>query len=152
MSSRTRSRRRAGIAAALALGLGSLAVAGCADDGGGDVAAGKQQFANLCTSCHTLADSGKPPSEIGPNLDDAFRASRQAGMDEEQFSGLVKRWIELAQPPMPRDMVTGQDAEDVAAYVASVAGTSPESAVRRAPPPTPEVPPDDRQELYPPGP
>jgi mono/diheme cytochrome c family protein len=152
MSARIGSRRRAGIAAALALGLGSLALAGCGGDTTADVAAGKQTFSNLCTSCHTLADSGKPPATIGPNLDDAFRAARQVGMSDEQFSGLVKAWVGMAQPPMPRDLVTGQDLDNVAAYVASVAGTSPESAVRPAPPPTPEVPVDNRQQLDPAGP
>jgi mono/diheme cytochrome c family protein len=152
MSARIGSRRRARIAAALALGLGSLALAGCGGDTTADVAAGKQTFSNLCTSCHTLADSGKPPATIGPNLDDAFRAARQVGMSDEQFSGLVKAWVGMAQPPMPRDLVTGQDLDNVAAYVASVAGTSPESAVRPAPPPTPEVPVDNRQQLDPAGP
>ena len=153
MSARIGSRRRAGIAAALALGLGSLALAGCG--GGGttaDIAAGKQTFSNLCASCHTLADSGKPPATIGPNLDDAFRAARQVGMSDEQFSGLVKVWIDLAQPPMPRKLATGQDLENVAAYVASVAGTDAESPPRPAPEPTPQVPPNDRQELDPAGP
>ena len=152
MSARIRPRRRAGIAAALALGLGSLALAGCGGDSTADIAAGKETFANLCASCHTLADSGKPPSNIGPNLDDAFRASRQVGMSDEQFSGLVKVWIDLAQPPMPRKLATGQDLENVAAYVASVAGTNAESPPRPAPEPTPQVPPNDRQELDPAGP
>ena len=34
-----------------------------------------------------------------------------------------------AQKPMPRDLVKGQDAANVAAYIASVAGTTPESAI-----------------------
>jgi mono/diheme cytochrome c family protein len=152
MSARIRPRRRAGIAV-LALGLGSLVLAGCR---GGtttpDIAAGKQAFSNLCASCHTLADSGKPPSSIGPNLDDAFRASRQVGMSDQQFAGLVKVWVDIAQPPMPRKLVSGQDLENVAAYVASVAGTDPESAVRPALEPTPQVPPNDRQQLDPAGP
>ena len=153
MSALIRSRRRAGIAAALALGLGALGLAGCGGESATpDIAAGKVTFSNLCTSCHTLADSGKPPANIGPNLDDAFRASRQVGMSDEQFSGLVKEWVNLAQPPMPRKLVEGQDLENVAAYVASVAGTNAESPPRPAPPPTPAVPPNDRQELDPPGP
>jgi hypothetical protein len=35
---------------------------------------------------------------------------------------------------MPRDIYEGKEAEDVAAYVASVAGTTPESEVRKAEP------------------
>jgi mono/diheme cytochrome c family protein len=153
MSGLIRSRRRAGIAAALALGLGSVALTGCGGESTTpDIAAGKVTFSNLCASCHTLADSGKPPANIGPNLDDAFRAARQVGMPDDQFSGLVKRWIAIAQPPMPRKLATGQDLENVAAYVASVAGTNAESPPRAAPPPTPQVPANDRQTLDPAGP
>ena len=83
---------------------------------------------------------------IGPNLDDSFRASRQAGLDESQFQGTIERWIRMAQKPMPRDLVTGQDAVNVAAYIASVAGTSPESGVFPAQT-APEVPQPSRQEL-----
>jgi mono/diheme cytochrome c family protein len=133
-------------AAALALAIGALAAAGCGDDGeSADVDAGKQTFVTSCASCHTLEAAGTPPSTIGPNLDDSFRAARQAGMEEDQFEGVVKRWIETAQPPMPRDLVTGQDKANVAAYIAQVAGTQPESAVEKAPPPTPAVPDPPRQ-------
>lgn len=149
----TRTIRRARRAAvALALGGGLLIAAGCGTDSlSGDAEAGKTQFANLCSSCHVLADAGKPPTNIGPNLDDAFRASRQAGMDEEQFAGVVLRWIDEAQLPMPRDLVTGQDAKDVAAYIASVAGTSPDSAVIKAEE-APEIPDPPRQDQAPAGP
>lgn len=133
--------------AVLAVGAAGLALAGC---GSGaipetDVEAGKTLFAGACGGCHTLADAGTE-SQVGPNLDDSFRAARQAGMDEAQFHGVVRRWIRIAQPPMPRDIVTGQDAENVSAYVASVAGTSPDSTVRRAQPPPPEAPDPPRQE------
>jgi len=135
MSSRTRT-AAVRVAALLALGLGGLAVAGCGGNQGAsaDVAAGKTTFSNLCSSCHTLADSGKPPATVGPNLDDAFRASRQVGISEDQFAGVVRRWISIAQMPMPRNLVKGKDADNVAAYVASVAGRSPDSAVIAAPP------------------
>ena len=151
---RLRRARRAAVA--LAVGGGLIVAAGCGSGSGvtGDVENGKTQFANLCASCHTLAASGKPPTNIGPNLDDSFRASRQAGMDDSQFQGVVRRWITEAQKPMPRDLVTGQDAEDVAAYVASVAATgdaADESAIFKAET-TPEVPEPPRQELAPAGP
>ena len=143
------------LAAALAIGGGLVLAAGCGSTGvTGDVDNGKTQFANLCASCHTLAASGKPPSNIGPNLDDSFRASRQAGIDDAQFQGVVQRWITEAQKPMPRDLVVGQDAQDVAAYIASVAATgeaADESVIFKAET-TPEVPNPSRQELAPPGP
>ncbi len=36
---------------------------------------------------------------------------------------VVRDQIELAVPPMPKNLVTGSDADSVAAYVAQVAGT-----------------------------
>lgn len=149
-------RRARRLAAALAIGGGLVVAAGCGSGSGvtGDLDNGKTQFANLCASCHTLAASGKPPSTVGPNLDDSFRASRQAGIDDSQFQGVVRRWITEAQKPMPRDLVTDADAQDVAAYVASVAATgeaADESVIFKATT-TPEVPDPPRQELAPPGP
>jgi mono/diheme cytochrome c family protein len=138
--------RHGRVAAALALAAGALALAGCGGSEG-DPEAGKQTFVNLCSSCHTLQAAGTPPSAIGPDLDDSFRAARQVGMHEDQFAGVVERWIEIAQLPMPRNLVTGQDKADVAAYIASVAGTQPDSTVRPAPPPTPEVPNPPRQQI-----
>ena len=124
-------------------GLGAVAIVGAAfvaagcgaanvDTDNADVEAGKQLFVQSCGACHTLQDAGTQ-STIGPNLDDAFRASRQAGFKESQFAGVTKKWIEIAQDPMPRDLVTGQDADDVSAYVARVAGTDESSALREAP-------------------
>ena len=102
-----------------------------------DVAAGKTKFVGACGGCHTLADAGTK-GVVGPNLDDAFRESRQNGFKETEFYGVVKRWIQVApQAPrpgsypqaMPQNLVVGQDAENVAAYVAKVAGTNNDSNV-----------------------
>ena len=107
-----------------------------------DLANGKTQFTQKCGGCHTLQDAGTKGLQ-GPNLDDAFRGSREQGFKESEFYGLVHRWIDLApQPPapggnpvvMPRNLVSGTDQQDVAAYVARVAGTSPESVVRKLDP------------------
>lgn len=140
-------RQSARLAAAVALGAAALALAGCGGDdfADADLAAGEQVFAQSCAACHTLDAAGTPPSQIGPNLDDSFRAARQVGMAEAQFAGVVQRWIKIAQKPMPRDIVVGEDARNVAAYIASVAGMDDQSAIRPAPE-TPEVPADDRQE------
>ena len=141
-------RRNAGrLAAVIALGLGSVGLTAC---GGSsepvDLAAGKQVFAASCASCHTLAEAGTPPAVIGPNLDDSWRASREAGLEDSQFAGTIERWIRIAQKPMPRNLVEGQDAKNVAAYIASVAGTSPESDVFPGQT-TPAVPDPPRQEI-----
>lgn len=135
------------VAVAIVLGAGVLALAGCGGDdfADADLDAGKQTFAAACSSCHTLNDAGTPPSQIGPNLDDSFRASREVGMSDEQFAGVVQRWIRIAQKPMPRDLVVGEDARNVSAYIASVAGMGGESTVRPANP-TPEIPRESRQD------
>lgn len=152
MNTRPRSRGVRGLAA-LGLGVAVLWAAGCGGDSAEpDLEAGKTAFAS-CAGCHTLADAGSTGSDAsvnpaaGPDLDDAFRASRKAGIDEDQFKGVVLRWIRIAQPPMPRDIVTGQDAENVAAYIASVAGRDDVSAPRPAGEETPESPVPDRQLL-----
>lgn len=116
---------------------GALALSACGDDGdsgtegvnpSADLEAGKTQFTAVCGGCHQLADAGSK-GLIGPNLDDAFRGARWSGFPESQFEGVTLRWIEIANQPMPRDLVTGQDAINVAAYVASVAGEDETSAV-----------------------
>jgi mono/diheme cytochrome c family protein len=135
------------LAAVLVVGAAAVGLTACGGSGGenADLAAGKTTFVSLCSSCHTLADSGAPPSYIGPNLDDAWRASRQAGIEDSQYVGTIERWIRIAQLPMPRNLVKGQDAKNVAGYIASVAGKSPESAVYPATS-TPEAPNPPRQE------
>jgi cbb3-type cytochrome c oxidase subunit III len=112
--------------------------AGCGTGGlskTGDVNAGKDLFlkgANgkaSCASCHTLKAAGAN-GVIGPNLDDAFADDRKEGMKQETIQQVVLDQIRLAacvEPTdpkrcMPRNLVTGKDAEAVAAYVASVAG------------------------------
>lgn len=142
-----RMRRNSGrLVAVIALGLGSVGLTAC---GGSsepiDMAAGKTVFAASCASCHALADAGST-GLIGPNLDDSWRASREAGFEDSQFAGTIERWIRMAQKPMPRNIVEGQDARNVAAYIASVAGKSPESGVFPAQT-TPEVPSPSRQEI-----
>ena len=134
-------RRAAG---AVALVVAALLAAGCGTGGiakgKADTAHGKQLFVEKCGSCHTLADAGTQ-GKIGPNLDDAFAGPRAQGFKEssirnivhgqilyavENPSGFVKGPNGEEQPAqgMPRKLVTGDDAKDVAAYVASVAGVS----------------------------
>ncbi|MGH2451202.1 MAG: hypothetical protein ACRDGE_08020, partial [Candidatus Limnocylindria bacterium] len=60
----------------------------------------------------------------GPDLDQAFGYACRQGFDESTFFGVVRGQIDLPAEggEMPPDLFTGQDAVDVAAYVASVAG------------------------------
>jgi mono/diheme cytochrome c family protein len=106
--------------------LGAVALAGCGGTGVPsaatvDVANGKKLFISTCGSCHTLADAGTTGT-IGPNLDSAYAGDRVIGMKDSSFEALVRQQIDLADPPMPRHLLKGAEADDVAAYVASVAG------------------------------
>ena len=154
-------RRRALLLAALASA--ALLTAGCGtgglQTGAADKARGKQLFVEKCGSCHTLADAGTQ-GKIGPNLDDAFSGSRQQGFAESTIRSVVhdqiffpvtnpsgvdvgKNGVEIKVTGMPAKLVTGDDANDVAAYVASVAGlppgggTSTGAATTPPPPPAP---------------
>ena len=134
-------------AAALASMLTALVVGASACGGAktADLDHGKTVFQKNCKTCHALADAGSEASSLkaGPNLDDAFRGSREHGFKESQFESLVNYWIEKAaqkpwrispqgtagKPGMARDIVDGQDQADVAAYVARFAGIKGDSAV-----------------------
>ncbi|HEX6702328.1 MAG TPA: c-type cytochrome [Gaiellaceae bacterium] len=111
----------------------ALLAAGCGTGGlvkGGDATRGKTLFMGKgrCAGCHALADAGSVAT-VGPNLDDAFAASRSDRSDmhvsDSTIESLVLDQIRIAAPPMPANLVKGQDAADVAAYVASVAGKPP---------------------------
>ena len=68
-------------------------------------------------------------AQIGPNLDDAFAAAREVGENSDTIEGIVKAQVENPRPSngnpavsMPADIVSGQDLDDVAAYVGMYAG------------------------------
>jgi mono/diheme cytochrome c family protein len=111
-----------------------IGVAGCDTNENADLERGRDLFLGTgqCSQCHALAQAGSG-STIGPDLDAAFADARASGMDSDTIEGVVQaqianpRTVEQSDPQydrtfMPADLVTGQDAEDVAAYVASVAG------------------------------
>jgi plastocyanin len=83
---------------------------------------GKQLFVAKCAACHTLAHANATGT-VGPNLDDAFRQDRADGVKSTSIQGLVDYWIQYpnTEGAMPARLYTGQDAQDVAAYVARVA-------------------------------
>ena len=100
-----------------------VALGGCAiKHPTADLVTGKQLFATKCGSCHTLAHANSTGS-VGPNLDDAFRQDRIDGVKSTSIEGLVGYWIQFpnTQGVMPPMLLKGQDAQDVAAYVAAVA-------------------------------
>jgi len=89
---------------------------------------GRELFRQKCGTCHSLAQAGAT-AQVGPNLDDAFAAAREEGNDSDTIEGVVKAQVEYPRPDngnsavsMPADIVTGQDLDDVAAYVGEWAG------------------------------
>ena len=90
---------------------------------------GQQLFTQKCGTCHTLTGAGTNGT-VGPNLDYAFKQARANGQDSDTFEGVIKAQVENPRPAdpqqtgvyMPADLVTGDDLNDVASYVASVAG------------------------------
>jgi len=115
-----------GVAAGLS-GCGQTGVASSR----GDISQGKQLFTTKCGFCHRLADAGTQGTQ-GPDLDGAFYAARQQKFKVSTIRQVVYDQIYHAAAPMPQKLVTGSDAEAVAAYVASVAGTG--TASEGAPP------------------
>jgi mono/diheme cytochrome c family protein len=103
----------------------AAAVAGCGREDAPDLVNGKRLFTGegRCGSCHILARAGTGGT-IGPNLDQAFLASRRDGLGERTIQEVVQGQIDepLNDSLMPEDLVVGQDARDVAAYVAQAAG------------------------------
>jgi mono/diheme cytochrome c family protein len=110
-------------------------------------------FVKNCGSCHTFEAAGTQGT-IGPNLDDAFSSARNEGFDSSTIQQIVIGQIRqplqgrpcpkpeslhtlvyppctpgvsvspVGKPVMPANLVKGQDAVDVAAFVALCAGES----------------------------
>jgi cbb3-type cytochrome c oxidase subunit III len=118
----------------------TLALAACGTGGrvssSANVQNGKTLFQQKCAGCHALAAVGSTAT-IGPNLDDAFAQARSDGFKESAIANIVHDQIRFpgqystAQnnpnyltANMPANLVTGQDADDVAQFVAANAGLS----------------------------
>jgi plastocyanin len=103
----------------------AIFAAGCGGSDNADVVAGKQLFVKKCGSCHVLNRAGTKGT-TGPNLDEAFQRAEKDGFGESAIRGVIKKQIEYpnrdkqAGGIMPAKLVDGQDADDVASYVASV--------------------------------
>ena len=122
--------RRAARRVTLALiGIALLTTTGCGVAESGNTDRGQVLFTSKCASCHALKDAGSTGALQGPDLDAAFAQARASGMDSDTVAGVVKAQVENPRPStnnpsvsMPANLVTGDDLEDVASYVASVAG------------------------------
>jgi mono/diheme cytochrome c family protein len=94
-------------------GGGSTTSGGGGSTAFGDAAAGKPLFSSKCGACHTLKDAGTS-GQVGPDLDQSAKAKDPQAVYDQITKNAV--------PPMPLNLVTGDDAKNVAAYVASVSG------------------------------
>ena len=103
--------------------MSAVALAGCElMDAGDNLVNGKELFIEQCGACHALDRAGTGGT-TGPDLDAAFRRARVDGLGSGTIEGVVEQ--QILHPGrgsrMPAGLVTGEDAEDVAAYVAHAA-------------------------------
>jgi len=74
---------------------------------------GKRLFRQTCWSCHNL-DAVQAQGVTGPDLD-------ELGLDRQRVLNAIKRGG-TGDGRMPAGLLQGEDAQDVAVYVAKVAG------------------------------
>jgi plastocyanin len=122
-----------------------VSLTGCQlKDDGDNLVNGKALFAEKCSRCHQLARANAQ-GVVGPSLDEAWQQSEKDGLGRSTYEGLVhKQILEPNRIPqvdpatgkpleaMPAKLVTGEDAEDVAAYVAYAAARHGEDSGRLA--------------------
>jgi mono/diheme cytochrome c family protein len=104
-----------------------VAISGCGTTNA-DIANGRVLFTSKCGICHTLAQAGTTAT-VGPNLDDAFAAAREAGMNGATIEGIVKAQVDNPRPSngnpaasMPANTASGSDLDNIAAYLGKYAG------------------------------
>ena len=106
-----------GVVAALCAAAVVLPLGACGRDEP-DLSNGKAMFVENCGSCHELARAGTAGTQ-GPSLDAAFQTALADGLDRDTVEGIVHKQILHPRKGsiMPPELVTGDDARDVSAYV-----------------------------------
>ena len=91
-----------------------------------DQIAGKQAFVQKCGSCHVLDRAGTK-GVVGPDLDAAFRQGLSDGLGRDGVRGVVRQQIAIPSMAgvegagiMPADLAEGDEANNIAEYVAAV--------------------------------
>lgn len=109
----------------VATGCGAVAHMTATD---GHAPAGQKLFQDKCGACHVMQNAGMAGT-VGPNLDTTFGIVRAQEFDESTIRDVVRGQIAYPEtetatggPGMPANLVEGQDADDVAQYVAQCAG------------------------------
>jgi plastocyanin len=117
------SKRLRAALAALATTGAAVALSACSvsssDEGSANLISGKKLFVSKCGACHVL-NRAQTKGTTGPDLDQAFQQALKDGMKRSGIRGAVH--AQILHPNrngvMPAKLVTGEDAHDVAAYVA----------------------------------
>lgn len=119
---------------ALLAALVVVIASGCGTGGpseAGNSNAGRKLFLAeaRCGSCHTLKDAGSRGT-VGPNLDDAFAQAKAEDFKRSTIENVVLDQIRFPTKGsgMPANLVKGQQADDVAAYVALCAASTDKQA------------------------
>jgi mono/diheme cytochrome c family protein len=87
-----------------------------------DLQEGKQLFVTNCGACHTLAKAGTD-GVIGPNLDELLAPPSASAPDPSTIKPRVLSAINNGVGGrMPKGVLSGQQAEEAANFVAQVAG------------------------------
>jgi mono/diheme cytochrome c family protein len=84
-------------------------------------AEGKELFVNGCGPCHTLAAAGTD-GVVGPNLDNVLAAGGTANFEGSYGRAINAVTCGFGGGRMPAAIVTGENAEAVAAFVGAYAG------------------------------
>jgi mono/diheme cytochrome c family protein len=86
---------------------------------------GKDLFVTNCGACHTLAKAGTD-GVIGPNLDELLAPPSASAPDPTTIKPRVLAAINNGMGGrMPKGLLSGQNAQEVANFVANVAGQGP---------------------------
>jgi mono/diheme cytochrome c family protein len=86
---------------------------------------GKDLFVTNCGACHTLAKAGTD-GVIGPNLDELLAPPSASAPDAATIKPRVLAAINGGVGGrMPKGVVSGQQADEVATFVSQVAGQGP---------------------------
>ena len=80
---------------------------------------GRELFGERCANCHTL-QAANAVAQVGPNLDDLRPP-------ENLVKDAIANGRARGEGNMAADLVEGEDAEDVAAFVAKAVGQSEEN-------------------------
>ena len=83
---------------------------------------GKDLFVTNCGACHTLAKAGTD-GVVGPNLDELLAPPTAAAPDPATIKPRVLSAIQNGVAGrMPKGVLSGQQADEVATFVSQVAG------------------------------